>query len=63
MCPTNQKQRGFDALDQEIEQQSYLDEGLDSCDYVELNNLITTEKGDLSFIQLNVREYQSQRIN
>ena len=55
MCPTNQKQRGFNALDREIEQQSYLDEGLDSCDYVELNNLITTEKGDLSFIQLNVR--------
>ena len=38
MCPTNQKQRGFDALDREIEQQGYLDEGLDNCDYVRTNN-------------------------
>ena len=60
VCPPKQKQHGFNALDREIEQHGYLDEGLDSCDYVEMNNLITAEKGDLTFIQLNVREISSK---
>ena len=51
MCPPTQKQSGFDALDREIKQQWYLDEEFDSCDYVEMNNLIATEKGDLAMIQ------------
>ena len=62
MCPPKQIQRGFDVLDQELEQHEYLDEGLDSCDYVEMNNLITTEKGDLTFIQLNVRGITSKQM-
>ena len=35
---------------------------MDSCDYVEMNNLITTEKGDLTFIQLNVRGITSKQM-
>ena len=62
MCPPKQIQHGFDVLDQELEQHEYLDEGLDSCDYVEMNNLITTEKGDLIFIQLNVRGVTSKQM-
>ena len=60
MCPPKLKCCGFNVLDQEIEQQGYLEEELDSCDYVEMNNLITTEKGDLTFIQLNVRGITSK---
>ena len=37
------------------------DEGLDSCDYVEMNSLIATEKGDLMIIQLNVRGITSNQ--
>ena len=55
MCPLKLRQCGFNALDQKIEQQKYLEEEFDSCDYVEMNDLITTDKGDLTFIQLNVR--------
>ena len=55
MCPPKLRQCGFNALDQKIEQQKYLREEFDSCGYVEMNDLITTDKGDLTFIQLNVR--------
>ena len=34
---------------------------MDSCNYVEMNNLITTEKGDLTIIQLNVRGITSKQ--
>ena len=61
MCPPKHAQRGFDVLDQKLEQHEYLDEGLDSCDYVEMNNLIATEKGDLMIIQLNVRGITSNQ--
>ena len=62
MCPPKHAQRGFDVLEWELEQYEYLDEGLDSCDYVEMNNLITTEKGDLTIIQLNVRGITSKQM-
>ena len=62
MCHPKQIQHGFNALDRELEQHEYLDEGLDSCDYVEMNNLITTEKGDLTFIQLNIRGITSKQL-
>ena len=61
MCPPKHAQHGFDVLEWELEQYEYLDEGLDSCDYVEMNNLITTEKGDLTIIQLNVRGITSKQ--
>ena len=35
---------------------------MDSCDYVEMNNLITTEKGDLTIIQLNVKGITSKQM-
>ena len=50
MCPPKYAKRGFDVLEQELEQYKYLDEGLDSCDYVEMNNLVVTGKGDLTII-------------
>ena len=61
MCPPKHMTHGFDVLDWELEQHEYLDEGLDSCDYVEMNNLITTEKGELTIIQLNVRGITSKQ--
>ena len=62
MCPPKHAKRGFDVLEQELEQYEYLDEGLDSCDYVEMNNLIVTGKGDLTVIQLNVRGITSKQM-
>ena len=35
---------------------------MDSCNYVEMNNLITTGKGDLTIIQLNVRGITSKQM-
>ena len=60
MCVPKYTQRGFDVLDRELEPHEYLDEGLDRCDYVKMNNLITVEKGDLTVIQLNVRGITSK---
>ena len=62
MCPPKYTQCCFDVLYRELDQHEYLDEGLDSCDYVEMNNLITTEKGDLTVIQLNVRGITSKQM-
>ena len=61
MCPPKHARCGFDVLERELEQHEYMEEGLDSCDYVEMNNLITTEKGDLTIIQLNVRGITSKQ--
>ena len=62
MCPPKNVQHGFNVLDRELVQFEYLDEELDSCDYIEMNNLITTEKGDLTIVQLNVRGITSKQM-
>ena len=60
MCLHKAMQQGFDALNQEIEPQDYLEEDFDCCDYVEPKNLINTQIGDLTVVQLNVRGITSK---
>ena len=52
--------RGRDQLQQEILETDFTIDFPDNCDYVECDNAISINPGDLSFLELNIRELYSK---